>query len=277
MKSPCTVRPKIVLLETPEEEFKVLTDAIREKAASAGRSLDILEAGCGNIWYLDLKDVQYVLTGVDLDKHALDIRKNERKDLDVAILGDLRTVELEDNSFDVIHNSFVLEHINDCRRVLDNFLRWLRPGGIIILKIPDRSSVYGFLTRITPLWVHVLYKRYVEGDRNAGKPGFAPFPTVYEKIVSRDGIRDWCAAGEATIKSEYGANYYFDYLGIFSLPVKALVRIVGMLSFGKLAAGHTNLTYVIQKPPLRDDEHRPQAALDGACQLAEASADSGQR
>ena len=38
------------------------------------RALNILEAGCGRRWQLDLSDIRYTLTGVDLDNNALDNR-----------------------------------------------------------------------------------------------------------------------------------------------------------------------------------------------------------
>jgi SAM-dependent methyltransferase len=257
MNAPPELRREIALLRTPKEEFEILAEAIREKA-SAGRSLNILEAGCGPCWYLDLAGVEYRLTGVDLDQDALNVRQAKFGDLDEAILGDLRTVALESDSYDVIYNSFVLEHLVDAEGVLDNFLGWLKPGGLLILKIPDKGSVYGYFAKCTPHWFHVLYKRYVEKDRNAGKPGFAPFPTVYEDIVSRRGIHDWCAARGLTIRAEYGANYYFDYLGLFSLPVKTFVRAAGLLSLGRLAAKHSNLTYVIEKPATVTEDGHPE-------------------
>ncbi|MGH9955766.1 MAG: methyltransferase domain-containing protein, partial [Pyrinomonadaceae bacterium] len=79
----------------------------------------------------------------------------------------------------VIYNSFVLEHIEDASQVLQNSTRWLKPGGIVVLKIPDPDSVCGFITRVTPHWFHVFYYRYLLGARNAGKPGYAPYTIDY--------------------------------------------------------------------------------------------------
>jgi hypothetical protein len=50
-----------------------------------------------------------------------------------------------------------------------------------------------------------------------------------------------------TIKAEYGSNDFLNAIGIFALPAKALLRGMHLLSFGSLAADHTNLTYVIEK------------------------------
>ena len=159
--------------------------SIKQKAVD-GSPLEILEAGCGQRWYLNLNEIEYKLTGADLDKDALEIREKKFQDLDQGILGDLRTINLEENKYDVIYNSFVLEHIQNAEQVLNNFFKWLKPGGILILSIPDRNSVFGFVTRVTPFSFHVFYRKYIQGDKNAGKPGFEPYPTFYDKIVSRE-------------------------------------------------------------------------------------------
>ena len=126
----------------PAKEYAVLSHYIRDKARP-GYKLQILEAGCGRQWSLNIADIDYCLTGVDLDQHALDYRRTVRKDLHEAILGDICTVDLEDAAFDVVYSSFVLEHVNGAERALNNFTRWCKPGGLLILRVPDRDSVYG--------------------------------------------------------------------------------------------------------------------------------------
>ncbi|MDH3512220.1 MAG: class I SAM-dependent methyltransferase, partial [Gammaproteobacteria bacterium] len=116
--------PKLQTLDTREIDGK-LSDAIKEHYRShGGRPIRILEAGCGSRWLLDLTGVESTLTGVDIYERDLEIRKNKIKDLDEAIVGDLRNVELDADAFDVIYNSFVLEHVDGARLVLDNFRRW---------------------------------------------------------------------------------------------------------------------------------------------------------
>ncbi|MFZ0184826.1 MAG: class I SAM-dependent methyltransferase, partial [Nitrosotalea sp.] len=83
--------------------YQDMTDIIAKymKLQGKGRKIDILEAGCGRMWEFTGLGISYKLTGVDADKDALEFRKNEQKDLDEAILGDLRTVDLPQNSFDI--------------------------------------------------------------------------------------------------------------------------------------------------------------------------------
>src|ERR1700677_5081735 len=102
--------PEIVQPSSYDEIDRLQLDALRTHAKWLGRSLSILEAGCGQRWTLDLSGIDYTLTGVDTDPVALDLRKTKARDLDVAILGDLCSVELPEASFDVVFSSFVLEH-----------------------------------------------------------------------------------------------------------------------------------------------------------------------
>lgn len=232
--------------ESQQQETAAIVRHINARFRAQGE-LSMLEAGCGNSWQLQLPGVQYVLTGVDLNQDALDIRKFEKRDLHEAVLGDLRTVSLDESKFDVIYNSFVLEHIAGAEQVLDNFLRWLRPGGLLILRIPDPRSVYGMLSRVTPFWFHVFYKRRIAGIKTAGKPGYDPFPTIYDAIVSREGIHHWCATNGLLLKEEIGWNYQIGRPGLVSLGVRTFIKALHLFSFGTFADDHVNLTYVIEK------------------------------
>jgi len=233
------------LLESYEFEKEMLERYIKGIAAKNG-ALNILEAGCGQTWGLDLKEIKYHLTGVDVDRAALEIRKFETKDLDEIIEGDLCTVKLPDNHFDVVYNSYVLEHISGAETVMKNFQRWLKPGGIIIVRFPDRQSAYGFITRNTPFWFHVFFKKVMMGNPNAGKPGFAPYRVFYDRIVSVNGMNAFCSKNNLSIKEEWGHPYPMPWDSHPAL-LKFACRTMSLLALGTLAHAHNNLTYILQK------------------------------
>lgn len=248
---------QVKLLDSYKQENVMLEDYIRREAPFADE-LCILEAGCGQSWPLKLAGVRYSLTGADMDEHALKKRKIIYNDLDRIIIGDLATLSLDDEKYDVIYNSFVLEHLIDAERVLDNFRRWLKPGGILILRFPDKDSVYGFVTRMTPLWFHVWYKKYILGYSEAGKPGFGPYATYYNGPVSRTGIHEYCRKKHLEIKAEYGHDFYLNDHGAVT---RMLIRCCSVFCLKRLSWRHNNLTYVIKKPPdpmakLRVDERQ---------------------
>jgi SAM-dependent methyltransferase len=241
---------KLQDLATIEEVNEILSGFIRARFKGQG-AISILEAGCGNKWALDLAGLEYSLTGIDIDKNGLELRQKLQNDLNVAIHGDLCSVEMEESQFDVVYSSYVLEHVDGAELALENFLRWLKPGGFMLLKFPDRDSVFGFITRTVPFWIHVLYKKYIFKLPNAGEPGHGPFPTVYDRVVSRRGMYEFCAAHELKILHEYSTNYYLKRLGGLVLFVNPLLQLIQLVSLQKLKADHNNLVFIIEKPTER--------------------------
>lgn len=164
-----------------------------------------------------------------------------------CIVGDLRTAALEPNKYDVIYNAFVLEHVRGAEQVLENFVRWLRPGGILILRVPDRDSVQGFLARFTPQWAHVLYYRWAWRMKDAGKPGFAPYPTIYDKVVSISGLRQFCAKHGLIIREELGVGSYRRGYGVMRRLTPIVARLVSSLTLGRIHGDYVDFTLVAQK------------------------------
>jgi SAM-dependent methyltransferase len=220
---------------------------IAELAAEGG-PIKIIEAGCGRAWGLSLEGVNYHLTGIDVDAEALRARRDEGGDLDEAIVGDLRTTTLDAESYDVIYCAFVLEHIHGAQDVVDRLTDALRPGGLFIVRIPDRDSVWGFVTRLTPFRFHVLYRRWFTGDKMAGKPGHAPYATSYDKIVSHRGMTAYCAERGLEVLDEYSSSFYLQDIGRMRYIVGPIARLISVLSLGRVTSSHNNLNFVIRKP-----------------------------
>lgn len=213
-----------------------------------GSPLEILEAGCGSAWPVDLEGIDYRLTGIDLDATALQSRIDTIGDLDEAIVGDLSLDgTIPPARYDVIYSSFVLEHIRDAEKTLTLMLGGLKPGGLLLLRIPDRDSVYGWTARRTPFLVHVAYYRYILHVANAGKPGHPPYRTYHAPIVSRAGIRDFCDRNGYSILEERMHTYYLQGTSLRVRITRAYAKVLWALSFGALAWRHNNLTYVIRK------------------------------
>lgn len=213
-----------------------------------GRTVEILEAGCGTRWSVRLGEIKYRLTGVDMDADAVRIRMDERKDLDEAIVGNLLTVDLGDRKFDIIYNSFVLEHVEGAEALMHRFVSWLKPGGIIIIRIPDPHSVKGLITRVTPHWFHILYYRFVLRYAMAGQPGYPPYRTLYEPVVSRPGIHDFAKRRGVTIAAEYGSGGPHGGGRLIDRAIRAFTQAVSALSFGRYSNRHSDLLYVLRAP-----------------------------
>lgn len=217
-------------------DFPAMKALLEARLNALSGPLRILEAGCGRDWPLELS-VPYRLTGLDLDPDAL----AARKDLDEAFVGDLRTAEFPTHSFDVIYSAYVLEHVRGADQVLKRFLRWLAPGGTLILQVPDRDSAYGFLTRVTPTWLHVMVYRHVFGMREAGTAGHGPYRTYYDRVVSQGGLREFCRRHGLPAPELYRMCSYEN-----NRVVRLAAHLTGILSGGRLAWQHNNLLILLQ-------------------------------
>lgn len=246
--NPVVSRPAdtLQMLESWGADVALLSSAIRDIPRAP---LNILEAGCGRKWPLDLKGLEYRLTGIDLDAAALESRVREVGDLDDAIVGDICAPgTIQANSYDVIYSSFVLEHLENAEFALEEMVRGLKVGGLFLLRIPDRDSVYGWTARSTPFSVHIAYYKFVLGLKNAGKPGFAPYRTYHAPIVSRNGIREFCSTHACEILHEYGHSYYLhEGGGLRSIATRCYAMSLSAISLNSLAWKHNNLTYVLRR------------------------------
>lgn len=234
------------ILDYPTE-LKLLEDLIRRQARPDS-TLQILEAGCGREWYFGLNDVSFEVTGVDEDSHALAYRKNEKGDLDHCIIGDLRAIDLPAAYFDVVYCSFVLEHIDGAERALDNFVRWLKPGGLLIIRVPDVNSVQTFLARRLPRWCAILYYRTAWGIKNAGLPGFAPYPAFYDEVISPPGFHRYCSAHGLAIVDEMGVGTYAARgSGPFRYMLPVIAKLISLFSGGIVHDRNVDRTFVARK------------------------------
>ncbi|HYL36153.1 MAG TPA: class I SAM-dependent methyltransferase [Bryobacteraceae bacterium] len=63
-----------------------------------------------------------------------DVKTWDREDGDAQFMQDV-----PDNHFDFVHSSHCLEHLDDCFEGLRNWFRILKPGGYLIVTVPDED------------------------------------------------------------------------------------------------------------------------------------------
>lgn len=132
--------PELKRLQTIE---KVFDPATRKRLLATGlttgwRCLEV-GAGAGSImrWMADIVGESGNVVAVDMDTRFL----QDSQPSNVEILQeDIRYLELEKHSFDLIHARFVLVHIPDFRVALSQMLSMLKPGGWIVLEEPDFAA-----------------------------------------------------------------------------------------------------------------------------------------
>jgi len=239
--------PQIRSARSYKEQDQWVADAIRATAMRAGRPIRILEAGCGNKWPIDLHGVDYHLTGADLDAAALRLRIDLQKDLHEMIQGDLCTMKLPVESFDVVYSAYVLEHIRDADVALDNMVGSLRSGGLLVIRVPDPDTARGLVTRNTPFWFHVRYHRWVMKRPNAGTPGYAPYPTHYHPVISKRGMQAYARSSGLEWQAVYSDNFARDGKGVAGFLFRASARMIDGISLGRFTSKYNDLIYVLKK------------------------------
>ncbi|GES06177.1 hypothetical protein Acor_82460 [Acrocarpospora corrugata] len=220
----------------------VFSQRIREQwNEQLGRRLDILVAGCGRGIPLELDQIEARVTGVDEDRPGLRAATKARADLDSWSLGDLRSVPLVPRSYDVVCVEFLLERIPHAELVLDRMVNGLRPGGLLLIRMRDRKSAYGFLDRKAVC--RGLLWRWLGPADVAG-----PLPAIYETVSSREGIHAYCLMRGLMIAEDHALTSGPARLGPRGGFVAGLCRTVGGLSAGRLAPDHDEIALVIRKP-----------------------------
>lgn len=102
-----------------------------------GRVLDI---GCGSGNFLaKLKALGWDVYGIDPSSIAVKIAKGrDLKNIQQGVIG---AVKFPDNFFDVVTMFHVFEHIPNPRKVLSEIKRILKPGGFLIIGVPNFNGV----------------------------------------------------------------------------------------------------------------------------------------
>lgn len=238
--------PRVVNNDEVPRQF---TAALWELSAKQEAELRILEAGCGRRWALRDRP-PLTLTGVDIDEDALRIRKELERDLDVGICADIRDPSAAvPNSFDVVYSVFVLEHMPNAERALENFVSWLRPGGVLLLQFPDPKSVLGWLTRRTPFVLHLLTHRLIYRFRHAGRPGYGPYRTFYDKILEPAVFKRFCADHGLVVQNAFATDRVrIIPVRLIRSLMRAFVRTISLIALGRLEWRYNNLAYIVTKP-----------------------------
>jgi SAM-dependent methyltransferase len=106
-----------------------------------GRGWNCLEVGAGGgsiVAWMAGRGAH--VTAIDIDTRFIEPLASDA--IDVRRL-DIRTDELPQAEFDLVHARLVLEHLSDRRQILDRLAATLRPGGWIVIEDYDWSC-FGF-------------------------------------------------------------------------------------------------------------------------------------
>ena len=156
--------------------LRVLSEFLAEEFA-AYPPRHVLDAGCGFDstragFPVPAEFNRARVVGLDISPSALD----RNRLLDDRIVGDLETYPLPRKAFDVVVCWDVLEHLPRPYEALQNLVASVRPGGLIVLGLPNVLAVKSLIAKFTPHWFHVWAAETAFGaPRDAAEGG--PIPT----------------------------------------------------------------------------------------------------
>jgi len=152
------------------------------KMKAPGKLLDI---GCGNGKYLDfMRSRGWDVTGLD----RADGCRFPREALGLTVLdGNLWEQNIPSNTYDLITIWWVIEHVMDPKRLLDECFRILKPSGQIILSTINNSSIEAqYFGRY---WWHLLLPEHISQfephslKRIVKQSGFEVFHFMHEPVT----------------------------------------------------------------------------------------------
>jgi SAM-dependent methyltransferase len=226
-------------------------------------ALRVLDAGCGGKLYLELP-AHARLTGIDISEESA--RRNKR--INEIIIGDLQSYPLPRKAFDVVICCDVLEHLPHPDRALRSLFESLDDDGIVILELPNVFSLKGLVTKLTPHRFHVWVLRTFLNFRNAGRPGFAPFPTFLRTSIAPRRLLEFCAAHG--MRPAYVDLYEGPSIGQLRqrspLAFRAYalaVRILNAACLGRHDFGLSDMSVVLRREPRSPVTQRTPAMVFG--------------
>jgi 2-polyprenyl-3-methyl-5-hydroxy-6-metoxy-1,4-benzoquinol methylase len=104
-----------------------------------GSGMRLLDVGCGNGTLIGLlKPYGFDVLGVDSSAEAANVAREEHR---VRVLsGTLGDAAFAGNWFDIVTMFHVMEHVSNPRELLAEVRRIVKPGGVVIVQVPNLDS-----------------------------------------------------------------------------------------------------------------------------------------
>ncbi len=166
-------------------------------AAQPGGQL--LEVGCGNgATLLGMQELGWNVEGVDFDINS--VRNARSKGLTVHH-GDLMGQQYQDNTFDAIVMSHVIEHVPDPLRLFQECYRIIKRGGQLVVLTPNVKS-FGH-------WIYGADWRGLEPPRhlhifNSSSLSRLALQAKFDDVSCQSSVRSWKIFLESHICSRDG-------------------------------------------------------------------------
>lgn len=154
----------------------------------AANSASILDLGCGEGTRLNyLKSDQKEVLGIDFNKTGINLAKKSFPQIQFKI-ANLENLPIKKQSFDLVYSAFVLEHLKNPEKVLNEIIRVVAFKGYVVLIAPN----YGAPNRVSPPFQRSKIKKLFRGILND-----------FIMLVFKDNKLNWQFVKPISIKGSY--------------------------------------------------------------------------
>lgn len=182
----------------------------------------VLEAGCGTGQTLSPLSKRHETVGLDISRAALNLTRTNCKN---PVLGSIFKIPFNDNTFDLVYNSGVIEHFKDPDNVaaIAEMARVTKPSGRVIIIVPNtlclwymagkfvaviiKNFEFGYEEDYSPKRLKTAVQRAgLEIEKTFGLQALPPLATNDREILSI-GLRKKIG----TIEKAFPCKQYYAY------------------------------------------------------------------
>lgn len=215
----------------------------------------VLEAGGGSFTHFVIPPSNQPIC---LDISFAQLEKNETKGFPVQ--ADLHRLPIAASAIDIVICFNVIEHLDDPKRALEQLAVALRPNSLLILGFPERTSLKGWITRLTPIGFHRWYYKNIVRKVDRGDGHFDAFETPFKPIVGKRNMVQWLDMHSFEIvflrhydgAAAYGITSGSALRKVMAFPYYLIARVGRILSGGRWDPALSDVLLVARK----SGEHR---------------------
>ncbi len=135
----------------------------------------LLDLGCGSGYFLKFAQQQgWEVQGVEMSNYAAEIARKQGISVSTKSVTEANFISGE---FEVITMFNVLEHMTHLNEVMANNYRWLKPGGLLVVEVPNVNSMQKKI--FGGNWVHWDVPRHI----------FHFSPETIQKLAEKSGFK----------------------------------------------------------------------------------------
>ena len=151
----------------------------------------VLEAGCGlGRWAIALSQKQYQVTGIEIEREAVDIIKQHYSSENLNIVqGDILDMPFPDHYFDLVLSLGVLEHFEDIGvqgKAITEHLRVLKNEGVFLVTVPYFSLIR-LILHLPYTWLLTIVRKLKGKEQHFSE--FRYGLNAFKSILVRNHLR----------------------------------------------------------------------------------------